>query len=82
MFGSTYFGRLSAHHQERTTALGAYGFTVGAWWLEHCWSWSLFEPDGCYCLVQFSFLKEKFYSDTLTDKPPLTVSILKPVLTC
>jgi hypothetical protein len=25
------FGRLSAHHQERTTALGASGFTVGAW---------------------------------------------------
>ena len=23
-------GRLSAHHQERTTALGASGFTVGA----------------------------------------------------
>ena len=30
MCGSTYFGRLSAHHQERTTALGASGFTVGA----------------------------------------------------
>jgi hypothetical protein len=30
MCGSTCFGRLSAHHQERTTALGASGFTVGA----------------------------------------------------
>jgi len=26
--GSTCFGRLSAHHQERKTALGASGFTV------------------------------------------------------
>jgi hypothetical protein len=30
MCGSTCFGRLSAHHQERTTALGASGFTGGA----------------------------------------------------
>ena len=27
MCGSTYFRRLSAHHQERKTALGASGFT-------------------------------------------------------
>jgi len=40
MCGSTCIGRLSAHHQERTTALGASGFTVGAWRLERCWSWS------------------------------------------
>jgi len=40
MCGSTCFGRLSAHHQERTTALGASGFVVGAWRLECCWSWS------------------------------------------
>jgi hypothetical protein len=40
MCGSTCFGRLPTHHQERTTALGASGFTVGAWWLERCWSWS------------------------------------------
>jgi len=38
MCASTCFGRLSAHHQERTTALGASGFTVGAWCLERCWS--------------------------------------------
>ena len=31
MCGSTCFGRLSAHHQERITALAASGFTVGAW---------------------------------------------------
>ena len=37
---STCFGRLSAHYQERTNALGASGFTVGAWELERCWSWS------------------------------------------
>jgi len=30
MFRSTCFGRLHAHHQELTTALTAYGFTVGA----------------------------------------------------
>jgi hypothetical protein len=30
MCGSTRFGRLSTHHQKRTTALGASGFTVGA----------------------------------------------------
>jgi len=30
MCGSACFGRLSAHHQEHTTALGASGFTVGA----------------------------------------------------
>jgi hypothetical protein len=29
MCGSTCFGRLSAHHQERTTALGASGLTDG-----------------------------------------------------
>jgi len=29
MCGSTCFGRLSAHHQERATALGATGFTIG-----------------------------------------------------
>ena len=40
MCGSTCFGRLSAHHQERTTALGASGFTVGEWRLERCLSWS------------------------------------------
>jgi len=34
MCGSTCFGRLSAHHQERTTAIGASGITVGAWRLE------------------------------------------------
>jgi hypothetical protein len=45
MCGSTCFGRLSAHHQERTTALGASGFFVGAWWLERCWSWSLTDHD-------------------------------------
>ena len=39
MCGSTCFGSLSAHHQERTTALRASGFTVGAWRLERCWSW-------------------------------------------
>jgi hypothetical protein len=30
MCGSTCFGRLHAHHQELTTALIAFGFTVGA----------------------------------------------------
>ena len=40
MYGSTCFGRLSACHQKRTTALGASGFTVGEWRLERCWSWS------------------------------------------
>jgi hypothetical protein len=40
MCGSTCFGRLSAHHQKRTTALGASDFTVGKWRLERCWSWS------------------------------------------
>jgi hypothetical protein len=34
MCGSTCFGRLSARHQERTAALAASRFTVGAWWLE------------------------------------------------
>jgi len=38
MCDSTCFGRLSAHRQEHTTAIGASGFTVGAWRLEHCWS--------------------------------------------
>jgi len=28
MCGSTCFGRLPAHHQERTTALGASGLTI------------------------------------------------------
>jgi len=37
MCGSTCFRRLSAHHQKHTTALGASGFTVGAWQLERCW---------------------------------------------
>jgi hypothetical protein len=40
MCGSTCFGRLSAHHQESTTALEASGFTAEAWRLERCWSWS------------------------------------------
>jgi len=40
MYGPTCFGRPSAHHQERITALGASGFTVGEWRLERCWSWS------------------------------------------
>jgi len=40
MCGSTCFGRLPAHHQEHTTALGASGFTVGEWQLERCWLWS------------------------------------------
>ena len=40
MCGSTCFGRLSAHHQERTTALGASGSIDGALWLERWWSWS------------------------------------------
>jgi len=40
MCASTCFGSLSAHHQERTTALGASGFTIGVWRLERCWSWS------------------------------------------
>jgi hypothetical protein len=30
MYGSTCFGRLSAHHQGRKAALGTSGFTVGA----------------------------------------------------
>jgi len=29
MCGSTCFGHLSTHHHERTTALGASGFTAG-----------------------------------------------------
>jgi hypothetical protein len=40
MCGSTCLGRFFAHHQERTTALGAFDFTAGAWRLERCWSWS------------------------------------------
>jgi hypothetical protein len=40
MCGSTCFGRLSAHYQERTNALRASGFTVGEWRLERCWSCS------------------------------------------
>jgi hypothetical protein len=41
MCGSTCFGLLSAHHQERTTALGASGITVRERRrLEPCWSWS------------------------------------------
>jgi hypothetical protein len=40
MCGSTCFERLPAHHQEHTAALGASGFTVEAWWLKRCWSWS------------------------------------------
>jgi hypothetical protein len=39
MCGSTCFGRLSAHHQQHTTALGASGFSVGAWRLGCCCSW-------------------------------------------
>jgi hypothetical protein len=39
MCGSTCFGRLPAHHQEHTAAIGASGFTVGEK-LEHFWSWS------------------------------------------
>jgi hypothetical protein len=40
MCGSTCLGRLPAHHQEHTTALGASAFTVGVKRLERCWSWS------------------------------------------
>jgi hypothetical protein len=29
MCGSTFFGRLHAHHQELTTALASFDFTVG-----------------------------------------------------
>jgi len=32
MCGSTCFGRLPAHHQEHTTALGASGITVRGGW--------------------------------------------------
>ena len=39
MCGSTCFRRLTAHHQEHTTALGASGLTVGEKRLERCWSW-------------------------------------------
>jgi hypothetical protein len=58
MCGSTCFGRLSAHHQERTTALEASGFTVGAWRLEHCWSWTprpitLFWNQSVFNVVQW-----------------------------
>jgi hypothetical protein len=38
MCGSTCFGRLPAHHQKHTTALGASAFTVGEKRLERCWS--------------------------------------------
>jgi hypothetical protein len=41
MCGSTCFGCLSAHRQECTTALGAFGFTIGAWRLERCLLWSV-----------------------------------------
>jgi hypothetical protein len=40
MCGSTCFGRLSAHHQEHATTLGASGFTVEEKRLDRCWSWS------------------------------------------
>ena len=40
MRGSTCFGRLPAHHQEHTIALGAFGFTVEAWRLQRCCLWS------------------------------------------
>jgi len=40
MCGSTIFGRLFAHHQERKTALGSCASTVAAWRLERRWSWS------------------------------------------
>jgi hypothetical protein len=40
MCGSTCFGRLPAHHQEHTAALGASGSTFGRKRPERCWSWS------------------------------------------
>jgi len=46
MCGSTCFGRLPAHHQEHTTALGASGITVRERRLERCWSWSC-ETGAC-----------------------------------
>jgi hypothetical protein len=51
MCSSTCFGRFSAHHQERTAALGASGFTVGAWRLERCWLWStpMVKPEAPSC---------------------------------
>jgi hypothetical protein len=52
MCGSTCFGRLSAHHQERTAALGASVFTVGKKRLERCWSWS-----GALQRVNYSCIK-------------------------
>jgi len=36
----TCFGRLPAHLQEHTTALGASGFSVGGKRIQRCWSWS------------------------------------------
>jgi hypothetical protein len=40
MYDSTCFGRFPAHHQEHTTALSAFGFTIGEWRVERRWSWS------------------------------------------
>jgi len=39
MCGSTCFGRLSVHYQDRTTVVEASGFILGAWRLKRgCWS--------------------------------------------
>jgi len=40
MCDSTCFGHFHAHHQEHTTALATFGFTIGAWWWQRCWLWS------------------------------------------
>jgi hypothetical protein len=65
MCGSTCFGRLSAHHQERTTALGTSDFTVEAWRLERCWSWPCETVAFCWliclnCTMMAGFANVKF----------------------
>jgi hypothetical protein len=71
MCGSTCFGRLPAHHQEHTAALGTSGFTFGEKRLERCWSWSSMLPAGN--LPDYDQQRSSRFSPTVKLEAPSAV---------
>jgi hypothetical protein len=68
MCGLACFGRLPAHHRERTTVLGASGLTIAEKRLECCWSWS-----GRLCLADHDQQHSNRFSAMVKPEAPSAV---------
>jgi len=70
-YSSTCFGHPLAHHQELINSSSRLWFTVGTWWQQCCWSWSVMSdrPRPTALLPPSSY-----------DKPEAATAVYKPLM--